>query len=65
MDRPAHDTPPKGTIMIRTRFGAVALAGYFPSVSPERAIVDDAWRTAAGVQGGPFCFTDAERLMPF
>jgi hypothetical protein len=29
-------------------------------------MVQDAdWRATAGVEGGPFCYTEAERLMPF
>lgn len=55
----------KGTVIIATRFGEVALVSYFPDVSPERAITDEPWRTAAGAQGGPFCYTNAERPLPF
>jgi len=28
-------------------------------------IEDERWRKAAGVEGGPFCYTDNERRMPF
>ncbi len=46
-------------------FGEVARAYYFPSLSLNDMIEDAAWRKSAGVDGEPFCYTDAERLMPF
>lgn len=62
MDRP-EDT--KGAVIIRTMFGEVAAASYFPSLSLSDMVEDTDWRAAAGVEGGPFCYTEAERLMPF
>ena len=62
MDRPEDR---KGAVIIRTMFGEVAPAYYFPSLSLNDMIQDEDWREAAGVEGGPFCYTDAERLMPF
>lgn len=62
MDRPDDD---KGTVMIRTRFGEVAAAHWFPALTLDALITDQTWREAAGAQDGPFCYTPQERLMPF
>jgi|GEM_PF-3006879 len=62
MDRPASDE--KGAVYVRTKFGEVS-EDYFPTLSRTDMILNADWRKAAGVQGGPFCYTDAERLMPF
>ena len=63
MDRPFDDD--KGKVYIRTKFGEVAAADWFPAKSETDMIEDEAWRKEAGVEGGPFCYTPAERLIPF
>jgi hypothetical protein len=67
MDRPEDRLEDKqGAVLIRTTFGEVAAAGYFPSLSLKDLVEDLDWRAAAGVEGGPFCYIHAEdRLMPF
>jgi len=62
MDRPGNDE--KGAVVIRTMFGEVS-QDYFPGMSLTAMIEDEDWRKAVSAQGGPFCYTDAERLMPF
>jgi hypothetical protein len=62
MDRPEDA---KGAVVIRTRFGEVAAAEYFPDLTLEDMIQNEAWRKAAGVESGPFCYTDLERGIPF
>ena len=62
MDR--SDDNDKGAVFLRTIFGEVA-EGYFPKISRTEMIEDERWRKAAGVEGGPFCYTPAERKMPF
>lgn len=54
----------KGAVFIRTLFGEVS-AHCFPALTLDDMIENTDWRQAAGVQGGPFCYTDAERRMPF
>ena len=61
MDRPGNE---KGAVLIRTMFGEVS-QDYFPGLSLTDMIENEDWRKAAGVEGGPFCYTDDERLMPF
>ncbi len=51
--------------MIRTLFGEVAAQDYFPALSLTDMVENEHWRTAVRAEGGPFCYTDAERLMPF
>jgi hypothetical protein len=66
MDRPEDRLEKKqGALIIRTTFGEVAAAAYFPSLTLKDLVEDIDWRAAAGVEGGPFCYTEAERLMPF
>ena len=50
---------------IRTKFGAIAAdARNFDR--PIEAITDKPeWRAALGIEGGPFCYTDLEREIPF
>jgi hypothetical protein len=62
MDRPGNDQ--KGAVFIRTKFGEVS-QDYFPGLSLADMIEDQAWREAVDAQGGPFCYTDTERPMPF
>jgi len=62
MDGPDDE---KGKVYIRTKFGEVAAGDWFPNLSEADMIEDEEWRKKAGVEGGPFCYTDAERLMPF
>lgn len=62
MERPEDE---QGTVMIRTKFGEVSAADWFPTRSLSAMILDEDWRAAAGVEGGPFCYTPAERLLPF
>ena len=62
MDRPEEE---KGAVILRTLFGEVAVATFFPDVPLEDMTQDQDWREAAGVEGGPFCYTDAERDIPF
>ena len=62
MERPTEEE--KGAVFIRTLFGEVS-RDYFPVLSLEQMIADDDWRAAVHAEGGPFCYTDAERLMPF
>jgi len=54
----------KGGVVIRTRFGEVS-EHYFPLMTRAAMIEDEDWRAAVGAEGGPFCYTPAERLMPF
>ena len=62
MERPEDE---QGTVIIRTKFGEVSAADWVPALSLAAMIEDDDWRAAAGVEGGPFCYTPAERLLPF
>ena len=54
----------KGAVFIRKLFGKVSV-DYFPPLTLTDMIENAAWREAAKVEGGPFCYTDEERLMPF
>ena len=54
----------KGAVCIRTLFGEVSV-DYFPALTLTDMIENAGWREAAKVEGGPFCHTDEERLMPF
>ena len=58
------DDQKKGAVFIRTLFGEVSV-GYFPALTLTAMIEDTAWREAAKVEGGPFCYLGDERLMPF
>ncbi len=58
------DTNAKGALHIRTLFGEVSV-DYFPSLTPADMIENAAWRRAVQTDGGPFCYTDDERLLPF
>jgi hypothetical protein len=62
MDRPEDA---KGAVVIRTMFGEVAAAEYFPDLSLDDMIRNEDWRKAVRAEGGPFCYTDLERRMPF
>lgn len=62
MERPEDE---KGTVMIRTCFGEVAAAYWFPKLSLAELVTDEEWRAAVQAEGGPFCHTDSERLLPF
>jgi hypothetical protein len=62
MDRSTDDG--KGAVYIRTLFGEVARE-TFPALSVAAMAEDEIWRAAVRADGGPFCYTDAERLMPF
>jgi hypothetical protein len=62
MDRPHWEE--KGAVFIRTLFGEVS-EDCFPALSRADMIEDTDWRAAAGVEGGPFCYVDSERFMPF
>lgn len=60
----AQDVYQKDAAYIRTIFGEVS-EHYFPALYRQDMIEDDDWRAAAGVEGGPFCYIPAERLIPF
>lgn len=62
MERPEDA---QGTVLIRTVFGAVSAADWFPGLSLEALTSDPDWREAVQAEGGPFCLTDHERLIPF
>lgn len=62
MDRPSPEE--KGAVYIRTLFGEVSVH-WFPDKSLRDLIEDDDWRAAVQAEGGPFCYTDPERLLPF
>ena len=63
MERPTSYEE-KGAVYIRTLFGEVSRE-TFPALSLTAMIEDEEWRAAVQAEGGPFCYTDAERLMPF
>lgn len=62
MDRPSPQE--KGAVYIRTLFGEVS-EHWFPDKSRRELIEDAPWRATVRAEGGPFCYTDPERLMPF
>jgi hypothetical protein len=62
MERPEDS---KGTVVIRTVFGTVAAADWFPSLRLADLIEDEDWRAAVQAEGGPFCLLEHERLIPF
>jgi hypothetical protein len=62
MDRPEDE---KGTVMIRTMFGAVVAGEYFPELSFDDMLLDEDWREAVEASGGLFCLTDLELGIPF
>ena len=53
----------KGEVFIRTIFREQHESEY--CISRQEMVENEDWRKAVGAQGGPFCYTDAERLMPF
>ena len=53
----------KGEVFIRTIFREQHESEY--CISRWEMIKNEDWRKAVGAQGGPFCYTDEERLMPF
>lgn len=63
MERPALSDQ-KGAVIIRTLFGEVS-RDTFPTLSLTDMIQNETWRAAVQAESGPFCYTDAERPMPF
>ncbi|MCG6862072.1 MAG: hypothetical protein LJE70_12450 [Chromatiaceae bacterium] len=53
----------KDEVFIRTKFREQHESEY--TASREEMIENEDWRKGVGAQGGPFCYTDEERLMPF
>ena len=53
----------KGEVFIRTKFREQHESEYV--ISRQERIESIDWRETVGAQGGPFCYTDEERLMPF
>ena len=53
----------RGEVFIRTKFGEQHESAY--RLCRAQMILDKDWREAVGAEGGPFCYVDAERLMPF
>ena len=53
----------RGEVFIRTKFRNERESEY--RLSREEMITNEAWRKAVGAEGGPFCYTDQERFMPF
>ena len=53
----------KGEVFIRTKFREQHESEY--TLSRQEMMESEDWREAVGAQGGPFCYTDDERLMPF
>ncbi|NCC23556.1 MAG: hypothetical protein EOM26_14100 [Alphaproteobacteria bacterium] len=62
MERPEDE---RGTVLIRTVFGAVSVRHWFPSKTLDELVCDEDWREAVQADGGPFCLLDHERLIPF
>jgi hypothetical protein len=62
MERPDDE---RGTVLIRTVFGAVSAADWFPELSLADLACDEDWRAAVRAEGGPFCLPEHERLIPF
>ncbi len=61
--RPGEDE--KGAIVIRTIFGEIA-ADERNLDCPFEELLNDPERCAAiGLEGGPFCYTDLARQIPF
>ena len=61
MDDPLKER--KGEVFIRTKFREQHESEY--TLSRQEMIDNEGWREAVGAEGGPFCYTDDERLMPF
>jgi hypothetical protein len=61
MDRPEEE---KGAVFIRSFFWEVS-QNYFPRLTHEAMVNNEDWREAIQAEGGPFCYTPAERRMPF
>lgn len=55
----------RGEIVIRTRFGEVAADERNFSKPLDELLNDPEWCEAVGLEGGPFCYTDLARAMPF
>lgn len=53
----------RGEVFIRTKFCEQRESEY--TLSRQEMIENEDWREAVGAEGGPFCYTDEERLMPF
>jgi hypothetical protein len=53
----------EGAVFIRTMFGAVHESAF--TLSRVQMILNEDWRSAVRAEGGPFCYTPAERLIPF
>ncbi|MCG6867430.1 MAG: hypothetical protein LJE91_01495 [Gammaproteobacteria bacterium] len=53
----------KGEVFIRTIFREQHESEY--RASRKEMIENEDWREHVGAQGGPFCYTDPERFMPF
>ena len=53
----------RGDVFIRTKLREQHESEY--TLSWREMIENESWREAIGAQGGPFCYTDEERLMPF
>lgn len=63
MERPDNQ---QGTVVIRTRFGEVSgQPGLNFTLTLKEMIHDETWRKAVQVDGGPFCYTDWTRNIPF
>jgi hypothetical protein len=62
MDRP---TGKKGEVVIRTIFGEIAADSRNFSKPIEKLILDEEWRKAVGIEGGPFCYVPDELDIPF
>lgn len=60
MDRPEDA---KGEVFIRTLFGEQHESTY--TLSRTDMILNQDWRDAVSAKGGPFCYTDEQRLIPF
>jgi hypothetical protein len=56
----------KGAVAIRMLFGVVSAEfGVNFNMTLEEMIEDEAWREAAEVEGGPFCYVPWELDIPF
>jgi len=62
MERQGRDD--KGAVSTRTLFGETARA-VFPALTLSQMVEDEDWRAAVRAQGGPFCYLEPARAMPF
>ena len=53
----------KGEVFIRSNFREPHESAY--RLCREQMILDQGGREAVGAEGGPFCYVNAKRLMPF